>query len=166
MCASVHSHCVLPCALFKRSCVHVCAHLCLSLALCSPSQTRTAPSRSHTPKPKPRARPATTRARAQVKAVQQKVVPELDDDFAASIQPGLTLAGLDQKVREGVQAEVDKAVRELTLNSLEATLVSRLVPGLAVPDRLITEHARKRWAEALSDARSKQVRPNPSPTFP
>lgn len=64
MCASVHSHRVLPCALSGRSCVHVCAHLRLSLALCSPSQTCTAPSCSHTPKPKLRARPATTRARA------------------------------------------------------------------------------------------------------
>ncbi|KAG8461184.1 hypothetical protein KFE25_002373 [Diacronema lutheri] len=92
----------------------------------------------------------------QVRAVQRKVVPDLDDAFAASIQPGLTFAQLDQKVREGVQAEVDKAVSELARNQLEAALVARLLPDTPVPDTLVTEQARKRWAQVLADTRAKQ----------
>jgi trigger factor len=95
-----------------------------------------------------------------VKAVQQTVLPPIDDAFAASIQPGMTLAALNDKVREGVQAEVDKAVREASFNQLEQLLVAKCAPELPVPDTLITEHARKRWAQVLTEARDKQQLPD------
>jgi trigger factor len=95
-----------------------------------------------------------------VKAVQTTVLPEIDDAFAASIQAGMTLAALNDKVREGVQAEVDKAVREASFSQLEQILVAKFVPDLPVPDTLITEHARKRWAQVLTEARDKQQLPD------
>jgi len=118
----------------------------------SRGQTQRSPE-THAPLPSSLPLPA---LRPQVRAVQRKVVPDLDDAFAASIQPGLTFAQLDQKVREGVQAEVDKAVSELARNQLEAALVARLLPDTPVPDTLVTEQARKRWAQVLADTRAKQ----------
>mmetsp|Transcript_17139 Transcript_17139/g.46414 ORF Transcript_17139/g.46414 Transcript_17139/m.46414 type:complete len:501 (+) Transcript_17139:57-1559(+) len=91
----------------------------------------------------------------QVQAVQQRVLPDLDDDFADSIEKGLTLEGLNEKVREGVQAEVDKMVKERVFTLLEQQLVEKLVPTIAVPDTLITEHARKRFATMLTELRDK-----------
>eukprot|EP00302_Diacronema_sp_CCMP2436_P017443 CAMPEP_0179858728 /NCGR_PEP_ID=MMETSP0982-20121206/12606_1 /TAXON_ID=483367 /ORGANISM="non described non described, Strain CCMP 2436" /LENGTH=550 /DNA_ID=CAMNT_0021745669 /DNA_START=25 /DNA_END=1677 /DNA_ORIENTATION=+ len=91
-----------------------------------------------------------------VMSVQSKVIPELDDDFANSIAPGLTMEGLNDKVREGVQAEVDKAVKTASLTQLELALVLKLMPNTPVPDTLVTEHARKQWAAMLTDVKDKE----------
>lgn len=66
---------------------------------------------------------------AEVKAVEQKVLPALDDAFAAQLQEGQTLLELRARIREGLTAEG----RQRAAEDLDAQILEQLIAANDVP---------------------------------
>jgi trigger factor len=76
--------------------------------------------------------------RCEVQTVEEKVVPELDDAFAARVREGETLLELRAEIRSDLEKEEEHRVQR----ELEEQIVDLLVErhDLAVPPSLITQY--------------------------
>jgi trigger factor len=100
--------------------------------------------------PNPALRSRTVTFLLQVAEVQHKVLPEVDDAFAARLQEGQTLLELRGRIREGLAAEAERRVAEdLDAQVLEQLLARNEVP---VPPSLVETWLRS----ALEDLRRRQ----------
>ncbi len=74
----------------------------------------------------------------RVKAVERKVLPELDDAFAASLEPGQTLLELRGKIRADLQRELEQRIQR----DLEEQAVDRLIERneIEVPPSLVQQY--------------------------
>jgi len=85
--------------------------------------------------------------------VQRKQLPELNDAFANKVKPGMTFAELDEKLREGVEQATADNLRKSTHAALAKALVATLPETFEVPDSLVENLARDRFAEMLASMR-------------
>ncbi len=94
----------------------------------------------------------TRRFRLTAKEIDEKILPELDDNFARSIDSGLDLEGLRAKLR--LRLESEELLR--SKQRLEDRLVERLMEGhpFQVPERMVSyrlERAIERAREETED---------------
>lgn len=87
-----------------------------------------------------------------VKAVRTRTIPELSDDFAGKIRPGLTLEELKASVEYTVGSQEESKTNDKVHDALEAALIQRTTTVL--PDSVVTESARQKFAIMLADMRS------------
>ena len=60
----------------------------------------------------------------EVLKVQKKVLMDVTDAFADRVKPGMTLTELEDKLKEGVQNEVEDLQRQNTHRAIEKELVA------------------------------------------
>ncbi len=87
--------------------------------------------------------------------VQRRVLPETDDTFAKKVRSDLTWAELDAKLREGVEQECAEIQRKQTHRALERALIKTLPADFEVPETLLEEVSKERFAMMLSDLRER-----------
>ena len=87
--------------------------------------------------------------------VQDRVYPEVNDDFADKVKPGMSWAELDEKLREGVELEMAERKKGMTHQELQKALVTVLPDDFEVPETLQEQVAKERFAMMLSDMREK-----------
>nr|AFA52580.1 trigger factor [Vaucheria litorea] len=81
-----------------------------------------------------------------------RTLPEVNDDFANSIRPGLTLAELDKEILSALNSEGDKKKFEARDKALEAALLERI--EAEIPETLVIERARQKFAIMMADMKS------------
>lgn len=86
-----------------------------------------------------------------VLSVDTRTLPELDDEFANAIRPGLTKEGLMEEVKNAVDAEDAKEFTAVRNKALEAALADKV--SMVIPDTLITMQCREKYALMLTDMR-------------
>ena len=89
--------------------------------------------------------------------VQTRELPECDDAFAEKVMAGLTWEALDAKLREGVQEEVDSQQTISIHRMLERALVKVLPASLELPESIVDEVTKERFAATLADQRQRGV---------
>ena len=87
--------------------------------------------------------------------VQTRELPECDDVFAARVMPDMTWEALDAKLREGVQEEVDSQQKKVVHRMLERALVGVLPETMELPETLVEEVTKERFAMMLADMRQR-----------
>jgi trigger factor len=81
--------------------------------------------------------------KVEVKEVREKILPELDDDFAADASEFDTLEELRADIREKVgKALGSRAEEDFRIAAVDAAVANAKV---AVPDELLTARATERW---------------------
>ncbi|GMH49654.1 hypothetical protein TrRE_jg3675 [Triparma retinervis] len=86
-----------------------------------------------------------------VLSVDTRTLPELDDEFANAIRPGLTKDGLLEEVKNAVDSEDAKEFTAARNKALEGALASKV--SMVIPDTLITMQCREKYALMLTDMR-------------
>ena len=90
-----------------------------------------------------------------IKSIHNKVLPELDDEFAKDLGEFESLAALRDRIRTDMQAEAEENARRQTRSELLAQLATRVtfeLPGALVEreiDRRIEEFARQLMAQKV-----------------
>lgn len=90
--------------------------------------------------------------------VQRAQLPEVEtpvgrDGFAAKVMPELDWAGLDAKLREGVQQDSDARLRAGTHKALMKALQESLPSSFEVPESLVADVTKERFAGMLAGMR-------------
>lgn len=67
--------------------------------------------------------------RLEIGAVESRILPELDDAFAAQLEPGQTLLELRGRIREGLEAEARRRLAE----DLDEQVLEQLIAANEVP---------------------------------
>lgn len=88
--------------------------------------------------------------RAVVKAVKERILPDLDDTFAKGSGIADTLLGLRLKVRQDLKAQRDEMLRRMQKRQLIAQVIEK--NQVAVPNGLLSEYLES----AVRDLREKQ----------
>lgn len=83
------------------------------------------------------------------------MVPELTDEFAAKVRPGLTKDTLLDELRKAIDAEDAKEFTPARNKALGEALAE--VMDVQVPDTLVTNQAREKFAVMMSDMRANGV---------
>jgi trigger factor len=83
----------------------------------------------------------------EVKAIQKKVLPELDDDFAKQMGEYETLAAFEEKLREQMASEKRRRLEGATKDKLIAALVERF--PFPVPESLVQQQVDARLDRGL-----------------
>lgn len=91
----------------------------------------------------------------EVLKVQTMHLPEPGDDFANSVRAGMKWEEMDAKLKEGVQAEADDKFKQKTHRALETAVVNILNQDLELPDALVEDVTKERFAEMLAEMREK-----------
>ena len=86
-------------------------------------------------------------------AVQRKELPECDDAFAARVKSDFDWAALDAKLKEGVQQDADEKLKVKTHQALEKALVANLPEEFEVPETLVENVSKERFASMLANMR-------------
>lgn len=87
--------------------------------------------------------------------VQKRELPACDDEFANKVSSGMSWETLDSKLREGVQEEVDAQQQKATHRMLERALTKVLPESMEVPETLVEEVTKERFAATLADMRNR-----------
>jgi len=94
---------------------------------------------------------------AQVKGVERKKLPELNDAFAGQVSDAKTLAELKEKLRQHLERLKDQREKEMTRGRLlEALLAKHEFP---VPDALVERHMNARLERQVRSLVSQGVDP-------
>ena len=91
--------------------------------------------------------------KVQCKSVQERVLPEVGDAFADRVKTGMTFAELDEKLREGVEADREEQLRANTHKALTKALVDVLPDEFEVPETMVEDATKERFAMMLADMR-------------
>jgi len=75
------------------------------------------------------------------------------DEFADKVKNGMTFAELDAKLREGVQQDAEEKLKGNTHRALQKALVEALPAEFEVPETLVEDVTKERFAAMLSDMR-------------
>mmetsp|Transcript_18462 Transcript_18462/g.38456 ORF Transcript_18462/g.38456 Transcript_18462/m.38456 type:complete len:547 (+) Transcript_18462:28-1668(+) len=84
-------------------------------------------------------------------SVDTRTLPELDDEFANAIRPGLTKEGLMEEIKTAVDSEDAKVFTAARNTALEKALAEKI--EMVVPDTLITMQCREKYAVMLTEMR-------------
>ncbi|MET0557788.1 MAG: trigger factor [Solirubrobacterales bacterium] len=96
--------------------------------------------------------------KVKVKEVREKVLPELDDDFASDASEFDTLEELRTDIREKVgEALGSRAEEDFRIAAVDAAVEAATVP---VPDDLITARATERWESTERQLAQRGMDPN------
>ena len=96
--------------------------------------------------------------KVKVKEVREKVLPELDDDFAADASEFDTLEELRSDIREKVGAALgSRAEEDFRLAAIDAAVEAATVD---VPDELATARAEERWKRMERQLAGRGMDPN------
>ena len=87
--------------------------------------------------------------------MKQRSLPELNDEFANSVREGLTYDELYKEVRSAVSEEGDRRNKEKRNIKIEEALVG--IIDCEIPDTLITEQAKEKFAMMMADQREAGV---------
>lgn len=82
--------------------------------------------------------------------VQSLSLPEVDDDFANKVKPGMTLKELEEKLMEGTQQEAEEKQNDAARRAFEKELVGTLPDDLEMPETLINDVTKEQFAEMIS----------------
>ncbi len=94
----------------------------------------------------------------EVKEVREKILPELDDEFASEASEFDTLEELRADVREKVGAALDsRAEEDFRIAAIDAAVDAATVD---VPDELVTARATERWERMERQLASRGMDPN------
>jgi FKBP-type peptidyl-prolyl cis-trans isomerase (trigger factor) len=89
-----------------------------------------------------------------VKQVKRRVLPLVpSDEFANRVKPGMTYAELDEKLKEGVMADVEEKFKANTHKALTKALVATLPEEFEVPETLVDQITKEKFAMMLGDLR-------------
>lgn len=89
-----------------------------------------------------------------VKAVQKRELPDVpSEEFANTVRSGMTWAELDEKLREGVQADADERLKANTHKALSKALAEAVPDTFEVPETLLDQMVKERFAMMLGDMR-------------
>lgn len=91
----------------------------------------------------------------EVLNVQQRHLPEAGDAFADRVKDGMTWEELDGKLREGVQQDANEKFQQATHLELEKALVKALPEDFEVPETLVEQDAKQRFAMMLGDLKDR-----------
>lgn len=81
----------------------------------------------------------------------KRVLPELNDEFADKVRPGMDMATLEAELQKAVDEEDAKEFVDDRNKALAESLASRI--DLDMPDSILTNQAREKYAEMLTDFR-------------
>jgi trigger factor len=96
--------------------------------------------------------------KVKVKEVREKVLPELDDDFASDASEFDTLEELRADIREKVGAALgSRAEEDFRLAAIDAAVAAAAVD---VPDQLATARAEERWERMERQLAGRGMDPN------
>jgi hypothetical protein len=87
----------------------------------------------------------------EVLDASNRIIPEVTDDFAAQVRPGLTKASLLEELRKAVDQEDSKEFTPARNQALGKALAKVL--EVVVPDTLVTNQAREKFATMMADMR-------------
>jgi len=82
-------------------------------------------------------------------------IPEVTDDFAANVRAGLTAESLMEELRKAVDQEDSKEFAGVRNAALAKALADTL--NVDIPDTLVTNQAREKYAVMMSDMRENGV---------
>ena len=91
----------------------------------------------------------------EVLEVQRRELPEPGDKFAEKVRSDMDWAELDAKLKEGVQQDADEKMRQKTLAAFEKALVEALPEEFEVPETLVENVSKERFAMMLGDMRER-----------
>lgn len=91
----------------------------------------------------------------EVLAVQQRHLPAVGDAFAERVKSDMTWEELDAKLREGVQADADEKLKQASQKAFEKALVSALPADFEVPETMVEQVTKERFAAMLADMRER-----------
>jgi len=91
----------------------------------------------------------------EVLNVFRKELPEPGDDFADQVKSGMTWAELDEKLKEGVMADAEDKQGAKTRQALEQALVATLPDDFELPETLVEQVTKERFAQMLGDMRER-----------
>ena len=87
--------------------------------------------------------------------VQRREEPNNDDAFANKVMDGMTWETLDAKLREGVMADAEEKQQQKTFKAFEKALVEALPADFEVPETLVENASKERFAMMLGDMRER-----------
>lgn len=87
--------------------------------------------------------------------VQTRQLPEVNDAFAERVKAGMSWADLDAKLKEGVEQEMADTRQQNTDVALSKALVELLPDDFEVPDTIVQEVTKERFAAMLADLRER-----------
>jgi len=92
--------------------------------------------------------------KVQCKLVQKRVLAEVpSEEFANTVKPGMTWAELDAKLREGVEMDREERQRMNAHKAITKALVDVLPASFEVPETLVDQATKERFAMMLGDMR-------------
>jgi len=86
-----------------------------------------------------------------VNEAQVRTVPPIDDELADKIRPGLDAEGVKAELRKAVDEQDAEKYTDKRNAALSASLADRM--DVAVPDTLVTNQAREKYAQMMADFR-------------
>lgn len=87
--------------------------------------------------------------------VQQRMMPEIGDEFAQRVKPDMDWAELDSKLREGVQQDAEDRFKENAHMALEKALIQVVPETFELPETMVEDDAKQRFAMMLGDLRER-----------
>jgi len=88
----------------------------------------------------------------EVKEANIRTVPEIDDELANKIRPGLDAAGIEAELRKAVDEQDAGEWTDARNASLAKSLAK--VMDVDVPDTLVTNQAREKYAQMMAEFRT------------
>lgn len=85
-------------------------------------------------------------------SASKRILPEITDDFAAQVRPGLTAESLKEELRKAVDTQDSQEYMGARNEALGASLAEVL--EVEVPDTLVTNQAREKYALMMTDMRN------------
>mmetsp|Transcript_19617 Transcript_19617/g.37101 ORF Transcript_19617/g.37101 Transcript_19617/m.37101 type:complete len:592 (-) Transcript_19617:80-1855(-) len=91
----------------------------------------------------------------EVLEASKRIIPEVTDEFANKVRPGLTADSLMEELRKAIDQEDSKEFTPARNKALGEALAQ--VMDVQVPDTLVTQQARDKFAVMMADMRSNGV---------
>ena len=91
----------------------------------------------------------------EVLEASKRIIPEITDEFASKVRAGLTVDSLMEELRKAIDQEDAKEFTPARNKALGEALAQ--VMDVQVPDTLITNQAREKFAVMMADMRSNGV---------
>lgn len=85
-------------------------------------------------------------------SASKRILPELTDEFAAQVRPGLTAESLKDELRKAVDSQDAQEYMGARNEALGAALATVL--EVEVPDTLVTNQAREKYALMMTDMKN------------
>jgi trigger factor len=87
-----------------------------------------------------------------VSETSYRKMPELDDEFAEMVRPGLTYEALEKELKKAIDDDESKEFIDERNKALAIGLSERM--DMEIPDTVVTSQAREKYAVMMADMRS------------